>query len=56
MKEHQCSFEQIYDLLGFRICVESAADCYATLGVIHSKWTPVPGRFKDYIALPKPNM
>jgi guanosine-3',5'-bis(diphosphate) 3'-pyrophosphohydrolase len=55
MKEHQCSFEQIYDLLGFRICVESAADCYATLGVIHSKWTPVPGRFKDYIALPKPN-
>jgi guanosine-3',5'-bis(diphosphate) 3'-pyrophosphohydrolase len=55
MKEHQCSFEQIYDLLGFRICVESTADCYATLGVIHSKWTPVPGRFKDYIALPKPN-
>ncbi len=55
MKEHQCSFEQVYDLLGFRICVESAADCYATLGVIHSKWTPVPGRFKDYIALPKPN-
>jgi GTP pyrophosphokinase len=55
MKEHQCSFDQVYDLLSFRICVESIAECYATLGVIHSKWTPVPGRFKDYIALPKPN-
>jgi GTP pyrophosphokinase len=56
MKEQQCDFEQIYDVIGFRICVESVADCYATLGVIHSKWTPIPGRFKDYIALPKPNM
>ncbi len=55
MKEHQCQFSQVYDLLAFRICVESAAECYAALGVIHSKWTPVPGRFKDYIALPKPN-
>lgn len=55
MKEQQCGFSQIYDLLTFRICVESSTDCYATLGVIHSKWTPVPGRFKDYIALPKAN-
>jgi len=56
MKEQQCDFEQVYDVIGFRICVESVADCYATLGVMHSKWTPIPGRFKDYIALPKPNM
>jgi GTP pyrophosphokinase len=56
MKTQQCDFEQVYDTLAFRICVESVADCYAVLGVIHSKWTPVPGRFKDYIALPKPNM
>jgi guanosine-3',5'-bis(diphosphate) 3'-pyrophosphohydrolase len=52
----QCEVEQVYDIIAFRICVESVADCYAALGVIHSKWTPVPGRFKDYIALPKPNM
>ena len=56
MKEQQCEFEQVFDILAFRICVESVADCYAVLGVIHSKWTPIPGRFKDYIALPKPNM
>lgn len=55
MKETACSFEQVYDLLTFRICVESIAECYATLGVIHSKWTPVPGKFKDYIALRKAN-
>ncbi|HEX2879395.1 MAG TPA: bifunctional (p)ppGpp synthetase/guanosine-3',5'-bis(diphosphate) 3'-pyrophosphohydrolase [Polyangiaceae bacterium] len=55
MKQLQCDFEQVYDLLAFRICIESVAECYAALGVIHSKWTPVPGRFKDYIALPKPN-
>ncbi len=56
MKEQQCDFEQMFDILAFRICVESVADCYAALGVIHSRWTPIPGRFKDYIALPKPNM
>jgi guanosine-3',5'-bis(diphosphate) 3'-pyrophosphohydrolase len=56
MKEQQCEFEQVFDVIGFRICVESVADCYATLGVMHSKWTPIPGRFKDYVALPKPNM
>ncbi len=56
MRERECDFETLFDLLGFRICVESVGDCYAVLGVIHSKWTPVPGRFKDYIALPKPNM
>lgn len=55
MKLHQCDFDQVYDLIAFRICVESVADCYATLGVVHSKWMPIPGRFKDFIALPKPN-
>ena len=43
-------------MIAFRAIVETVADCYATLGVIHSQWTPVPGRFKDYVALPKPNM
>src|SRR5436190_4624456 len=56
MKEQQCDFERVYDVLAFRICVESVTECYAALGCVHSKWTPVPGRFKDYIALPKPNM
>jgi GTP diphosphokinase / guanosine-3',5'-bis(diphosphate) 3'-diphosphatase len=56
MKEQQCEFEQVFDILAFRICVESVADCYAALGAMHSRWTPIPGRFKDYIALPKPNM
>ncbi len=56
MKSQQCDFEQVFDVIAFRICVESVSDCYAVLGVIHSKWMPVPGRFKDYIALPKPNM
>jgi GTP pyrophosphokinase len=56
MKEQQCEYEQVYDIIAFRICVESVADCYAALGAMHSRWTPIPGRFKDYIALPKPNM
>jgi GTP pyrophosphokinase len=56
MKSMEAGMEGIYDLIGFRVVVESVSDCYATLGVIHSRWTPVPGRFKDYIALPKPNM
>mgnify|MGYP001384993931 CR=1 FL=1 len=56
MKANECSLEQIHDIIAFRVLVESVSDCYAALGVIHSKWTPVPGRFKDYIALPKPNM
>src|SRR5262249_936169 len=56
MKTQDCDFEQVYDVIAFRVIVESVADCYATLGVIHSRWTPIPGRFKDYVALPKPNM
>jgi GTP diphosphokinase / guanosine-3',5'-bis(diphosphate) 3'-diphosphatase len=49
-------FSDIYDLVGIRILVESDRDCYAALGVLHSRWNPVPGRFKDYVAMPKFNM
>ena len=56
MKSSGISFEQVHDFVAFRVITESVADCYASLGVIHSEWTPVPGRFKDYIALPKSNM
>ena len=56
MKTQDCEYEQVYDVIAFRVVVESVADCYAALGVIHSRWTPIPGRFKDYVALPKPNM
>ncbi|MBO8143781.1 MAG: bifunctional (p)ppGpp synthetase/guanosine-3',5'-bis(diphosphate) 3'-pyrophosphohydrolase [Thermodesulfobacterium sp.] len=48
--------DQVYDLIGFRIIVNTVEECYRTLGFVHALWTPIPGRFKDYISLPKPNM
>ncbi len=56
METQNLLYDQIYDLVAFRILVDTARECYETLGVIHGNWRPVPGRFKDYIALAKPNM
>jgi GTP pyrophosphokinase len=55
MKTQELPFEEIYDLIAFRIIVESVKDCYGVLGIIHSMFKPIPGRFKDYIGVPKSN-
>src|ERR1700733_10345690 len=56
MQQEELSFDEIYDLVAFRIIVPSLRECYEALGVAHASWKPIPGRFKDYIALPKVNM
>ena len=56
MKRHDEGLSQVYDLLAIRIITENVQDCYAALGVIHSLWSPVPGRIKDFIAMPRPNL
>ena len=56
MQKQRITFDQVHDVIGIRIITDSKANCYAVLGIIHSLWTPIPGRFKDYIGVPKSNM
>ena len=56
MKDQNLDVDQVYDVLAFRAIVNTLKECYEVLGIVHSMWTPVPGRFKDYISLPKANM
>ncbi len=55
MRRQKISLDQVYDLIAVRVVTESVADCYAALGIIHQTWVPVPGRFKDFVAMSRPN-
>ncbi len=55
VRRQKIALEQVYDLVALRVIAESVKDCYAALGIIHQTWAPVPGRFKDFIAMPRPN-
>lgn len=56
LKRQKIALDQVYDLLGIRIITDSVKNCYAALGVIHNEWHPIPGRIKDFIAIPRPNL
>jgi GTP pyrophosphokinase len=56
MRKQRIAIDQVYDLLGLRIITDSVKNCYAALGVIHHEWHPIPGRIKDFIAIPRPNL
>jgi guanosine-3',5'-bis(diphosphate) 3'-pyrophosphohydrolase len=56
LNRQQISIDQVYDLLAVRIITDSVKNCYAALGIVHHSWRPVPGRFKDFIAIPRPNL